>query len=181
MNSENRCPMKIPSAVIYGVLLFTILSRLLPHPMNVTSVGALSLFAGAFLPLRIAWIAPVTALLVGDAVNGFYGLVVMLFVYAGFAVGTMVGRLMLANKRTIINLAASALISASIFFVLSNFGMWLSGTYPATIDGLISCYIRGIPYFRYSLIGDIFYTFLLFGSYELVRLIIGRQLLFRSR
>ena len=167
MNSENQCAVKIPSAVIYGLILFAILSRLLPHPMNITSVGALSLFAGAFLPLRIAWIAPVTALLVGDAVSGFYHPIVMLFVYAGFAIGTLVGRWMLANKRTIINLAAGALISASIFFMLSNFGMWLSGTYPATIDGLINCYIRGIPYFRYSLIGDIFYTYLLFSSYEL--------------
>ena len=181
MNSDNPDTGKIPAIILYGVLLFAILSRLLPHPMNITSVGALSLFAGAFLPIRIAWIAPITALLVGDAVTGFYNPVVMLFVYAGFAGGTLVGRLMLVNKRTMTNLAGSAFISASIFFVLSNFGMWLSGTYPATIDGLIDCYIRAIPYFRYSLLGDIFYTFLLFGSYELVRLIMGRQLLFRSR
>lgn len=181
MNSDNQDIAKIPSAVIYGLILFAILSRLLPHPMNITSVGALSLFAGAFLPIRIAWIAPVTALLVGDAASGFYHPVVMLFVYGGFAGGTLIGRLMLVNKRTITKLAGSAFISASIFFVLSNFGMWLSGAYPATIDGLINCYIRGIPYFRYSLIGDIFYTFLLFGSYELLRLIMSRQLLFRSR
>lgn len=181
MNDNHQNPVNTLPAVIYGVLLFAILSRLLPHPINLTSVGALSLFAGAFLSIRIAWIAPVFTLVIGDAVGGFYSPVVMFFVYAGFVCSTFVGRYLLMHRRTITRLGGGAVIGASIFFVLSNFGMWLSGTYPATMEGLITCYIRAIPYFRHTLIGDIFYTFFLFGSHELVRQIFIRRFQYKSR
>lgn len=134
MNNDNQITLKVPSAVIYGLLIFPILSRLLPHPMNITPVGALSLFAGAFLPLRIAWIALVTALLIGDAVSGFYHPIVMLFVYLGFVVGTLIGRLMLANKRTIATLVGGVLISASVFFVLFKFWHVVIGSVSSHIE-----------------------------------------------
>ena len=170
---RNESTTKLP-VVIYGLIVLAILTRLLPHPINITSVGALSLFAGAFLPIRIAWMVPVFTLLISDAVTGFYSPVVMIFVYLGFASGTLIGRFLLMQKRSIPRLGSGAVLGACIFFVLSNFGMWLSGAYPYTMDGLIVCYVNAIPYFRHTLVGDIFYTFLLFGSYELIRLTLVR-------
>lgn len=71
MNSNLTLLVKNFPAVIYGLILFTIISKLLPHPFHFSSVGSLSLFARAFLPLRTSWIAPISTLFVSDAVTGF--------------------------------------------------------------------------------------------------------------
>ena len=178
MNNKLHVPIKTLPTIIYGLIIFTIISKLLPHPFNFTSVGSLSLFAGAFLPLRTAWAAPIFTLFVSDAVTGFYDPVVMFFVYIGFACSTLVGRIVLLKKRTVIKLISSAFIAACLFFIISNFGMWIAGGYyPLTLDGLITCYIRGIPYFKHTLAGNILYTFFLFGAYEIIRLIYLRSML----
>ena len=151
--------------LVYVLISLVAAARLLPHPENITAIGALGLFAGAYLPQRSAWLLPLGALLIGDAAMGFYSLVVMLFVYIGFAASAVVGRGLLFQRRTPARLGAAVLTSAALFFLLSNFGMWLA-TYPHSGDGLVSCYLNGIPYFGRSLLGDLFYSLLLFGSYE---------------
>ena len=149
----NKIPIRSPihgvekmHLIIYGLILFTLLSRLLPHPYNFTSVGALSLFAGAFLPAKLAWLAPVFTLVVSDAVVGFYNPVVMFFVYAGFAVNTLVGKYLLQTSRGFIRITGAAVMATFIFYIISNFGMWLSGLgYAMTPGGLIECYINAFP------------------------------------
>ena len=71
MNATKKFSPEILIKLTYGLIIFTILSRLLPHAYNFTSVGALSLFAGATLPIRVAWIVPCFALLITDAFAGF--------------------------------------------------------------------------------------------------------------
>jgi len=36
--------------------------------------------------------------------------------------------------------------------------VWLIG-YPKTLEGLITCYIAAIPFFGYTLAGDLFYSY----------------------
>ncbi len=156
--------------LVYGLIVLTIISRLFPHPFNFTSVGSLSLFAGAFLPLQVAWIVPIFTLFVSDAMTGFYNPVVMAFVYIGFACCTLIGRSILARSQNPIRLFISSLSSAITFFIISNFGVWICGDYyPITIDGLVNCYLRGIPYLKNTIAGDVLYSFFLFGSYQLIR------------
>ena len=69
----------------YAILFLAALLRFIPHPWNVTPVGAIGLFAGAHCDRRIAWAIPLVVLAIGDAITGFYSPFVMLFVYAGFA------------------------------------------------------------------------------------------------
>jgi len=168
MNSNTHINKILPT-FIYGLIIFTVLSRLFPHPFNFTSVGGLALFVGAFMPLRIAWIAPIFTLLITDSISGFYEPLVMLFVYLGFACCTLVGHYILYVRRNILRITSSSFVSALVFFIISNFGFWLSGNYyPLTLDGLVDCYIRAIPYFKYTLAGDVLYTFFLFGCYEFI-------------
>jgi hypothetical protein len=153
----------------YGLIIFTILSRLLPHTYNFTSVGALSLFAGATLPNKIAWLVPCIALLITDAITGLYHFSVMVFVYAGFILCTLLGRYTLSHKKSFLRITGSSLLAAVIFYLLSNFGMWLSGlNYPLTFAGLIECYIQGLPYLNVSLYTDLIYSYFLFGIYMLL-------------
>ena len=153
----------------YSLIIFTIVSRLLPHAYNFTSVGALSLFAGATLATRVAWIVPCFALLITDAIAGFYNLTVMLFVYAGFILCALLGGVTLSRKKGFLRLTVSAVLAAIIFYLISNFGMWLSGlNYPMTLNGLVECYLQGLPYLKVSLYADVIYSYFLFGIYALV-------------
>lgn len=156
--------------IAVALIFFAVLSRFVPHPMNFTPIGALGLFAGAFFIDRRYWLVPVAALLLSDLVIGFYDWISMLFVYLGFASAAVIGRLVLTRKQNALRLGSSAFISANIFFILSNFGVWLSGTlYPLTFEGLQTCYIAAIPFYGNTLAGDLIYSFLLFGLYAMLQ------------
>jgi hypothetical protein len=91
----------------------------------------------------------------------------MLFVYLGFALSAFVGRLLLSEKRSSLNLGGAAFSSATLFFIVSNFGTWLSGTlYPMSLAGLADCYVMAIPFYGNTLLGDLFYVVVLFGLFE---------------
>ena len=153
------------------LILFAALCRALPHPFNVTPVGAIGLFAGAKLPGRIAWAVPLLALLAGDLFLGFYDPVVMAGVYLGMALSALFGRWLLRRQRSLGRFAAAAGGASLTFFLVSNFGVWLAsghGGYPHTWAGLLTCYAMGVPFLWRTLLGDGLYTFVLFGLDALV-------------
>ncbi len=153
--------------IIFALILLAVLSRLIPHPLNFTPIGALGLFAGAYIIDKRVWLLPVCVLLLSDFFVGFYEPVSMLFVYLGFALSAFIGRLLLSEKRTSLNLGGAALSSATVFFIVSNFGTWLSGTlYPMTFAGLTECFIMAIPFYANTLLGDVFYVVVLFAIFE---------------
>tara|TARA_R100001015_G_C4616786_1_gene172997 strand:- start:509 stop:1039 length:531 start_codon:yes stop_codon:yes gene_type:complete len=153
---------------IVALIIVVAAMRLLPHPMNVTPIGALGLFAGALLPHRMAWLVPVAALLVSDLIGGFYALPAMALVYLGFYCSAVIGRVWLARRRSPGRLVGAVLASATVFFVISNLSAWLM-YYPRTLDGFLQCYLSAIPFFGRSLLGDTLYAILLFGTYDVVR------------
>ena len=150
----------------YFILVLAALLRLIPHPYNITPIGSIGLFAGTWCDKRIAWLIPLIPLFIGDAITGFYSPLVMLFVYAGFAFSAVIGRLLLARKRTFTRFGSAVFINALIFYLVSNFPVWIV-YYPNTMAGLVDCYVKGIPYFGYSLVGDSVFTVLIFGLYYL--------------
>ncbi len=151
----------------YFLIILAVVLRLLPHPMNFAPIGALGLFAGAYLSDRRSWLVPVLALFISDFFIGFYNIFIMLSVYLSFALSAFVGRCTLSKRRTVIRIGISATASATILFVLSNFTLWATGLYyPLTMDGLIFCFVRAIPFYGNTLAGDLFYAGILFGSWE---------------
>jgi hypothetical protein len=141
--------------------------RLLPHPPNFSPIAAMALFSGAYLPKRVlAFVAPFAALLLSDAVLGFYA--GMNFVYFSFALTVLIGWAV-ASRKTPLMIGGAAIASSVLFFVLTNFGMWLfSGFYPLTSAGLVACYVAAIPFFQNTVAGDLFFTALLFGGFALL-------------
>ena len=137
-------------------------SRLFPHPPNVTPIAAMALFGGAyFADRRLAFIVPLAALFLSDLVLGLHSQ--MPAVYLGFGLVVCVGFLLRGRVRTL-PVATAALAGSVLFFLVSNFGVWATGAwYPKTAAGLGACYVAGIPFFRNTLLGDAFYTALLFG------------------
>lgn len=156
--------------LFYLLVVFVVVSRLLPHPMNFAPIGALGLFSGAYIANKRAWLIPLATLFVSDLFIGFYTPVVMLSVYISFAISAAIGRYALSQKRSILRIGSSAIASATILFVLSNFTLWTTGLYyPLTIEGLTLCFVKAIPFYGNTLAGDLFYSVVLFGTYEAVK------------
>jgi hypothetical protein len=155
------------SATVIAMILAAALSRLVPHPPNLTSVAAMALFGGAYLAdKRLAFLVPLGALFLSDLILGFYQH--MEVVYASFALIVCIG-LWLQERRTILRVAGAALAGSVVFFLVTNFGVWcLQSLYPHTLDGLIACYVAAIPFFRNTLLGDLLYTAILFGGFALL-------------
>jgi len=152
-------------ALLSAILAAAIL-RLVPHPPNFTPIGAMALFSGAYLGRRsLAFAAPLAAMLLSDAVLGFYSGVWV--TYFGVAVIVLIGSLALA-RRSVLRIGVAAIASSIAFFLISNFGTWaLSGMYPHNGAGLAACYIAAIPFFQNTAAGDLFYATLLFGGFAL--------------
>ncbi len=169
--------------MFYALVILAAASRCFPHPPNFACIGALGLFAGCYLRGRLSPIVPLAALLLSDLAGhwlelpgmGFYSPIAMVGVYGGFALAASLGRL-LQRQRGPFRVAAAACGSAVIFFLLSNLGVWASGMYPATWEGLVACYTAALPFFRYTLAGDLVYTGVLFGAFEMVRLQLPQRL-----
>ena len=65
---------------------------------------------------------------------------------------------------------AYSLAGSVLFFVVTNFGAWLSDpAYPKTAAGLAAAYVAGIPFFQWTVLGTLAYAALLFGGFALLR------------
>jgi len=147
--------------VTITLILVAALSRLLPHPPNVTPVAAMALLGGAYFGRRLAFLIPLAALFLSDLVLGFHS--TMLFVYAGFVLTTVLGT-QLREDRAPGRVLGFALASSVAFFLITNFGVWVTGgLYTRDFAGLSACYTAALPFFRNSLAGDLFFTAVLFG------------------
>jgi len=143
--------------------------RLIPHAPNFTPIGAIALFGGVYLSRRTALILPILALLISDAFIGSYSPKLMFFVYGSFLLCVILGFYLKKNKKWKIVLGGSILCSL-IFFMVTNFAVWaLTPWYTKTISGIIQCYLMALPFFRNTLLGNLFYTSIFFTSYELIR------------
>lgn len=139
-------------------ILIAIWFRLIPHPPNVTPITSLALFSGLMFQKRwLSILVPLVAMFISDMVLGFG--MISLWVYSAFMMITMLGWIL--NQMNV----KSILLSSLIFFIVSNFGVWIMD-YPHTIQGLTMCYTLAIPFFGYSIIGDLFWGFVIKYSYK---------------
>ena len=163
--------------MFYLLMIAAAASRLLPHPPNVACIGALGLFAGCYLTGKRAFLVPLGALLLSDVAGqilsipgmGFYQPLTMAAVYLGVLASVPVGRWMASRKSLWIKAPAGSVAASTAFFLISNFGVWISGWYSLTLGGLAACYVNAIPFYGYTLVGDLAFTGILFGAYELSR------------
>lgn len=151
------------SLFIVAMILFAVVIRIVPHPWNLTPVGAMALFSGGVIRNRmLAFVVPLLGLLAGDLFIGFH--ILMPVVYASFLVSILTGWL-LRDRRSIPRIGAAVLLGALQFFLITNFGVWMIlNSYPRTVTGLAACYLAGLPLFWNTLAGDAFFSALLFGA-----------------
>jgi hypothetical protein len=153
------------------VILIAVLMRLVPHLPNFTPIAAMALFGGVYLNKKYAFAIPLLAMFISDIFLGFHA--TMPYVYGSFILTGMIG-LWLKNHKSAKNLVCASLISSILFFLITNFGVWAGGWYPKTLSGLLESYIMGIPFFKNTVLGDLCYSGVFFGGYELVLLFTKR-------
>ncbi len=149
------------------LILAAVLLRFLPHPPNFTPIAALALFSGVIFHDRFLALAmPLCVMLVSDLFLGWHGTI--LFVYGSFALIVLIGRT-LQSRVKISYIAGGGILGAMLFFIITNFGVWLTSTmYPLTWQGLVAAYISAIPFLHNMILGTLFYSAVFFGVFYLV-------------
>jgi len=140
--------------------------RLLPHPPNFAPIAAMALFGGAYFSKKwAAFLVPIAAMFVTDLILGFHA--TMWAVYLSFSLIVVIGLLMIKQKN-INNIIFASVTSSVVFFIITNFGLWISTPYyEKTGLGLAACYTAAIPFFHQTLLSDLFFVGILFGLYHL--------------
>ena len=136
-------------------------------PYNFTPVEAIALFGGAyFADRRLAFLVPLAAMFVADLVIGLHDLIPV--IYGCIALTALLGANLRGRVRAL-PVAGYAFASAVMFYLVTNFFVWLTGTmYPHDGAGLIACYVAGIPFFNGTLAGTLLWSAVLFGGFELL-------------
>ena len=153
------------------LVILAVATRLLPHQANFTAIGAVALVSGSYLGLTAAASVTVSAMLRSDIFLGFYGLPIMVSVYGSLLVTAAMGR-WARPKHTLrwSRVGLGSLGGSVLFFLATNFSVWqYTALYPKTPAGLLHCYLAALPFFRNSLVGDLCYVGLIFGSLEAFR------------
>ena len=126
--------------IAFGVLILLSASRFIPHPPNFTSLIALSFYIPAAFGLRYIP-AVLLSLVFTDLVIGLHSLVVYTLSSVIF-----IGLISKYFNRSILFRLTCALGGAVIFYILTNFGVWLNGSYGYSLNGLIACYTLALPF-----------------------------------
>ena len=166
---------------VIALILFASFTRIIPHMPNFTPIGAMALFGGAYLSNKYyAFIIPILSLWLSDLIiNNFilnyydqftWFYPGFIWQYASFGIIILLGYFLL-KKITLKKVLMTSIGSSLVFFVITNFGVWATGSmYPLSIVGLISCFVLAIPFYKGTLLGFLFYSSFLFGVFEMSKL-----------
>lgn len=149
------------------LILIGVLSRLMPHPANMTAVGGIAVFSGAKLETKKALIITFVTMILSDAIVGFHSL--MWATYGSLFIAVLIGRFVGKNNK-VKRIISGTLFSSVTFYLVTNFAVWVATPlYPRTLIGFITCYMMALPFFRNSLIGDLFYAGVFFAGFGLLK------------
>ena len=155
--------------ICLGIFLALAISRFVPHPPNFTSLIALSFYIPALFGRKY-----IPAIIISFAITD---LVIGLHAVTFFTWGSvfLIGLISSYFSKTLLKRLSGALFGAVIFFVLTNFGVWVSGMYGYTLNGIITCYTLAIPFFAYSAISTILFSFLIEFIYKSLQFKIAKH------
>ncbi len=128
-----------------------ILTRILPHPPNFTSTIAVAVyFPILFGKKNIATV--IFAIIISDLILGLHSYIIWTW-GSILAISTFSRYFQNLSKRLL-----ASLIFSLFFFITTNFGVWISGQYEYSFQGLALCYFLALPFFASSLASTLFYS-----------------------
>ena len=150
-------------------ILIAAISRLLPHIPNFTPIAAMALFGGTYFENKqSAFLVPLLSMFLSDCLiqltagTGFH--ITIVPVYISIALIAGIGMFVKKNI-TVQSIVLGSLVSSVLFFMITNFAVWLAYNFDQGITGLVTTYVMGIPFFRNTIAGDLFFNGILFGSF----------------
>ena len=161
---------QLRGTILIAFIVGAALTRLIPHPPNLTAMGALALFGGrSFAMRRAAFLVPLAAMLLSDLAlhqREGWGISLMTpLIYGCIAASAGIGRWLIRHPG-FAPIAGASLVSALLFFVVTNAAVWLtSGLYPRSVGGLLGCYAAALPFFGNTLAGYALYGSAIFGGF----------------
>ena len=169
-------------STLVAIIVLAALSRFIPHPFNFTPITAIALFGGAYFTNRWqAIVLPMAAMLLSDTIleitTGFGFHSGMLVIYAAFTLVAVLGIKLLKTVNPVRVISASV-ASSLIFFLITNFAFLYPeaaiadpnlGNYPHNLTGIIASYTAGIPFLKNQILGDLFFSGVLFGGFSLLQ------------
>ena len=169
---------KLLLIILFIAVIF--FGRVLPHPYNFTPLIAVTLLSSFAISNRmLALVVPLMGFWLSDlfmnnvVYAGYYSNFTifnsgMIWTYGAILLVGLMGSSFI-NKISSGKVVLASLSGSTIFYIISNFGVWfLSPMYAKSVTGLIQCYTLALPFYGTSLIGDLLYSSLLFGAYQLV-------------
>ncbi len=155
-------------AYLFVIIAVAVHLRFFALPFSFTPVAAALLYFGARMPRKQMWV-PVVLLAVSDVyltrVTYAYPLTADHFVtWAWYAAMVLLSGVLIKGFSAI-RIGAASLTASVSFFLISNFAVWMvwRDMYPKTFDGLIACYVAGLPFFRNAVASDLLFTAAFFG------------------
>ena len=150
-----------------GVILAGICLRLLPMPSNFSPMIAIALFAGVtYKNKTFGALLPIMLMALTDIFLGFHGLLV--FVYGSMALVSLLGS-GIFKEFGLKTVTLGSLSGSVVFYLVTNFGVWFSGTmYAKSLDGLITCYIAGLPFLQNTVLSTLVFSSVLLAIWQLV-------------
>ena len=141
-----------------GLILILALSRLMPHPDNFTPIIALAIMSSYFFRnVNFSYVVMLFSMLLADFFIGFYSH--MVFVYLSLFLIVLIF-FKISKKMNYKNLFIFSFFGSVIFFLISNFGVWLVGNlYERNVNGLIECYFMAIPFFKNTIISTLIFSY----------------------
>ena len=141
-----------------SIILILTLSRLIPHPPNFTPIIAVAIMSSYFFKnIYLSCATLLISMLLADAFIGFYGN--MLFVYLSLLIIVFIFY-KISEKINFKNLFIFGFIGSLIFFIISNFGVWvLGGLYEKNLNGLVECYVLAIPFFGNTFLSTLIFSY----------------------
>lgn len=136
---------------------------------NFTAIGATALFAGYFfVPRLAAFLVPLAVMVVSNlCLKNYNNFGQMAIVYLALLLPVAIGVLLRRNLK-VWSVATGALVTSVTFFIVTNFAEWaFYDLYPHTAAGLIDGYVAAIPFFRNTVLSDLLFSGLIFGTYWL--------------
>ena len=137
-----------------SMVVFIFVFRYFPHPPNFTPVLALTLYTSVYFGLRSSPFV-ILAFALSDFFIGFHHL--LIFTWGSLALISIIGMF----GKSFISRLSLLFLSSIIFFLCSNFGVWLFAEfYTKDFDGLLQCYVLAIPFFTNTLISTFIFGML---------------------
>ena len=138
-----------------GILLVLATSRFIPHPPNFTSLIALSFYVPAFFGLKYIWIVFI-AYFITDIILGLHS--TLLFTWGSVL---LIGFISKYLNHSLKYRLFGVLFASLLFFVITNFGVWLLGMYDYSFEGILKSYTMAIPFYKNTFLSTLIYSLII--------------------